>query len=212
MISKLFGGGKAAGGGGGGSGGQTQHRAPVAGWSAQVAAVQADVYAGSGREISPEQAGHMLYGIQSYSGTGYQKIRYAYQNPGADPRNDAAMRAVDDYLHSAPKWHGGTIYRGINVDRATAEKLMSGEPVDMLGPSSWSSDLGVAEDFADGYKEVKVIFVLPENKSGASITHIGSLGATESEVTAPSGVKYAVDKVERVKRPAGEFIYIHVHE
>ena len=190
---------------------QISHRAPIADYPAQVAAVQEDVRRGSGREISSEEAGHMVYGVQSFSGTGYSRIREAYSNPGTDRLTAMAMRALDDYIRSAPKWKG-TVYRGINVNQETARKLLSGEPVDMLGPSSWSSDIHVAERFSDGYKEVRIVFVLPENKSGASITHLGFYGKRESEVTAPSGIKYHVDGTRREKRPGGEIIFIHVHE
>ena len=173
--------------------------------------MQEDVRRGSGRDISTEEAGHMVYSVQSFSGTGYSRIRNAYQHPEADARSAAAMRALDDYIRSAPKYEG-TVYRGINVDRATADKILSGEPVDQLGPSSWSSDIQTAEDFSDGYKDVRIVFVLPENKSGVSITHLGVYGKGESEVTAPSGVKYHVDRVRTERRPGGDIVFIDVHE
>lgn len=83
----------------------------------------------------------------------------------------------------------------------------------MLGPSSWSSELNVAERFSImGSEPVHMIFVLPENKSGASITHLATYNGAESEVTAPSGVLYSIDRYEKARTDNRDYIYVYVHE
>lgn len=190
---------------------QTIHSSYIGTYKEQVAAVQEDIKRGSGKNISKEEAGKMLHGIHSFSGTGYSRIRGAYNNPNADPKDAELMKSVDDYINSSPKWEG-RVYRGINVTNEQANEILSGKPIDMLGPSSWSSDQSVAERFSNGYKDTRIVFVLDNNKSGASITHIGSYDGIESEVTAPSGVKYQFDGAKRVKNKGSEIIFINVHE
>lgn len=190
---------------------QTRHSPYISTYKEQVVAVQDDVRRGSGRNISEEEARKMLYGIHSFSGTASTRIRSAYNNPNADSKDAQLMRSVDDYINSSPKWEG-KVYRGINVTNEQENKILSGNPIDMLGPSSWSSERSVAERFSNGYKDVRIVFVLDNNKSGASITHIGSWDGIESEVTAPSGVKYQFDGVKRVKDSDSEIIFINVHE
>ena len=190
---------------------QSAHKEYIDNYQGQVKAVQDDVHAGSGRNVSEQEASRMLHGIQAFSGCAFSRIRSAYNNPNAYSKDAELMQAVDDYIHSAPKWEG-RVYRGINVTKEQAAGILSGGPIDMLGPSSWSSELNVAERFSDGYKDVRIVFVLDDNKSGASITHIGSWDGTESEVTAPSGVKYQFDGAKRVKSKGSEIIFIDVHE
>ena len=190
---------------------QTAHKDYIETYKEQVAAVKSDVKSGSGQEISDREAEKMLYGIHSFSGTASTRVRSAYNNPNADPKDAEIMQSVDSYIHSSPKWEG-TVFRGINVSESQAAEILSGNTVDMLGPSSWSSDLSVAERFSNGYKDVQIVFVLGENKSGASITHISSWDGVESEVTAPSGVKYHIEKVKKVKKGNSEIIYVDVHE
>lgn len=207
LLSKLFGGSGAPETGASAS----AHRSPIPDRSERVAAVQQDVLQGSGISVSPETAAKMLYSVEFFTGTGYSRIRNAYEQPDADARSTEAMRALDDYLRAAPKWEG-RVYRGINVSRETAEELLSGKPIDMHGPASWSSDQGVAESFSDGYRDVRIVFEMEKNKSGVSVTHIGSCGDSEAEVLAPSGIRYTPDRVRRVQRGKSEIIYIDVHE
>lgn len=190
---------------------QTVHKQYINSYNEQVSAVIEDVWNGSAKKITEDEAKKMLYGIRSFSGTGYERIRNAYNNPGADKRDIENMHFVDSYIKASPKWKG-KIYRGINVTKETAKKLISGEPIDMLGPSSWSSDKETAEDFSDGYKDVRIVFVLDKNKSGTSITHIGSYDGGEYEITAPSGIKYNFDGFKKIRKKHSDIIYVQVHE
>lgn len=191
---------------------QSEHKTFVANHDEAVSAVQTDVMAGSGETVSRERAAEMLGAVQYFSGnTGSTPIRKAYNNPKASSQDVSAMKALDDYIRRAPKWKG-KIYRGINVTRKQAKKIASGEFVDMLGPASWSSELGVAERFSKGYENTRIVFILGENKSGASIAHIGTYDGIESEVTSPSGVKYYIDRVSKVSHDGSEITFIEVHE
>ncbi len=187
------------------------HQSYITDYQKQIEAVQNDIQAGSGIEISPQRAAQLLHGIHEFSGTASTRIRKAYDNPNADIRDKELLAAVDDYIRSAPKWKG-QVFRGINVSKEQAAQLLSGSPIDMMGPSSWSSDRSVAERFSNGYKEQRIIFVLDDNISGASITHIGTWDGTESEVTAPSGVKYYPERYWTDIIDGDNVTFISVHE
>lgn len=188
---------------------QTEHKPLVDSYQEGVSAVQSDMQEGSGTTVSQRQAEAIYYGVHEYAGGKSSFVRGAYENPNASPKAREMMQNVDTYIHAAPKYQG-TVHRGINVSSEVADIITSQETVDMLGPSSWSSDKEVAERFSHGYKDVRIVFTLPENHSGASITHIACFD--EREVLAPSGVKYHIDRIDRGKDKWGDVIYIDVHE
>lgn len=191
---------------------QTEHRPLVSSHEDAVNAVVEDVRLGSGQELTREQAETLLSGIRVFSGEEYSLIRKAYNNPNAPQSDIASLNALDTYIRSAPKWDG-EIYRGINVSRNTANAILSQQTVDMQGPSSWSSELNVAERFSVmGNKSIHMVFVLPENRSGASITHLATYNGAESEVTAPSGIQYTIDRYEKARVDNRDYIYVYVHE
>lgn len=187
------------------------HKPYIGDYKQQVLAVQQDVKAGSGRNISSIEAERLLSGVRFFTGTIYQQIRGTYNNPNSNQELNDMRLAVDDYIHFAPKWQG-RMYRGINVSKDTTEKLLSGNPIDMLGPSSWSSDINVAEKFSRGDQEVRIVFVLDNNKSGASVTHIGTCNGIESEITVPSGVKYSYNDIQKINKDGSDIVYIYVSE
>ncbi len=217
----LTGGAASGAGAAGGSATQTSHRGYISQRQDQIAAIQEDIRSGSGKQVSQAEAQEMLDSVQFYTGqVGYSLIRGAYNNPKAHPADAKALTVLDSYLHNAPKWQG-QVFRGIHVSKKQAQKILSQPDVDMLGPSSWSSEEYVAEKFAQspgGGKgflfggESHIIFVLDDNKSGVSITHVGTFDGTESEVLAPSGIRYPIKSIETVKKGGTEYIYVHVTE
>ena len=197
---------------------QTEHRPLASSHEEAVNTVISDVKAGSGRDITAEQAENYIQSVQIFSRddwTGaqndFRRIRNAYNNPAASREDVELMQTLDEYINSVPKWQG-QVYRGINIDEATARSILSQPNVDMLGAASWSSEMGVAERFASGSRPVRMVFILPENKSGASITHIAAYDGMESEITAPSGIVYNIDRYERVNVGGREFYHVFLHE
>lgn len=190
---------------------QTEHRGLLSGREKQLAGIVDDIQRGSGRQITVQEAEKMLDSIHNYSADGYSEIRYAYRNPNASPELVTQLQMLDTYIHNAPKWEG-TVYRGINVSETTARSILNNGDVDMLGPSSWSSEENVAREFARGDEMVNLVFVLNDNVSGASITHIATYNGGESEVLAPSGVRYGIDQTREVYQGNQRYIYVDVHE
>ena len=210
-YSGIIPGGISAAGGTSSPAAQSEHRHLISGRDNQIAGIVDDIRRGSGAEISYATAEQMLDGLQYYSGSGYSEIRYAYNNPSAPPELTRQLQLIDEYISGAPKWEG-TIYRGINVSASTAQGILSSGNIDMLGPSSWSSEESVAQRFAYGGEDVNMVFVLNDNVSGASITHVATYNGGESEVLAPSTARYAVDNVREVEQNGYRFMYVDVHE
>ena len=190
---------------------QKEHRALIGNREDQISSIILDVKQGSNKSISRKEAEAMLDSIQDYSGSYYSEIRDAYNNPDASPRLVQAMNNVDSYIRGAVKWEG-TTYRGINVSRETANKILSDPTIDMLGPASWSSSENIAQRFSIGAESVRMVFVLGENKSGASITHIATYNGSEKEVLSPSGVQYIADSVQERNIDGQSYVYVNVHE
>ena len=197
--------------GGGKAPRQTEHRSLITNRDEAIAAIMEDVQRGSGKQISAETAENMYVGIQAYSGEFYGAVRSAYNNPNASATWVEKMEAIDDYIRSAPKWEG-QIFRGINISESVAQGILERGEVDMLGPSSWSSAEHVAQHFSLGEQPVNMVFMLNNNQSGASITHIATYNGHESEVLAPSGVMYGIDGSRELFHNGRRYIYVDVHE
>lgn len=190
---------------------QTVHRKTIASREGKVDGVIDDIKKGSGKIITAEQAVKMLDSIDRYSSDESSAIRYAYNNSAAPSSLRNKMEQIDAYIHNAPKWKG-VIFRGINISRSTAQRLINQGSVDMLGPSSWSSNESIAQRFSIGAESINMVFVLRENHSAASITHIARYNGNEEEVLAPSGVRYEIDNVRETTINGQEYVYVDVHE
>ena len=98
--------------------------------------------------------------------------------------------------------YNGVIYRGNHFfnDREYndfLDKIKNTRVFDMGGSvSSWSSELKVAKRYSD-YDDTahSVIFVCKDNTASVGVQHISKFGKAESEVLAPSGVKWKVKSI-----------------
>lgn len=176
----------------------------------------------SGEQVTQEQAMKMWDAAISYTGGDYNNIRQAQMMSKSGTKEYLEKgRQVEEFLRLSPKWAGGELYRGINVDESIAADIISkaqtGEPINMMGISSWSSEVRVADGFAkmnmdDNPKNRNIVFKLPKTKTGASITHLSSLGTSESEVTLPSTSAFTVKGVKDRKTKKGKITEIELEE
>lgn len=190
---------------------QTEHRKLIVSRDNQIVGIMQDIKNGSGNDISKIHAEELLDSLHNYSGCNYKVIRYAYNNPNAPIRLQNDLNNIDEYINSAPKWHG-TTYRGINVSRNVAQQIRGMSVIDMLGPSSWSTSEEIAQCFSNRDESVRMIFVLSNNVSGASITHLATYNGSEEEVLSPSQARYIPDRIEETAVNGERYVYVHVHE
>lgn len=156
--------------------------------------------------VSEQEAKDMVREISAYA-DGYAYEMRHWQQTGKTggeltPDEAKAMEAnAEKFIKDSPKWGGGEIYRGISLNESDTHKLLdkinAGEPVDMKGTSSWSSDRDTADDFSQMTAmgdDIPIIFKAPGTKKGTSIDHISEF--SQSEVLVSKDARWDVKKIE----------------
>lgn len=127
-------------------------------------------------------------------------------------------RDIEEYIAKAPKWNGGETVRGIGLTDDELSEYSVGSIHDMRGTSSWSSEIIIAQEFADweGAKKEKgktnaVIFHSPTQHNGTSIRHLSNYPNEdgENEVIVSKQSRYKV--VRRSKDNDGR-VHIFLEE
>lgn len=169
--------------------------------------------------ISKQEAMEMNKAVNAYSVGDAYNIR-AWQttgNAGSMSAEEAKTLSdrVEKFIERSKKWEGGTLYRGIAVDQATAnsivQKAKSGGKIDMMGTSSWSSDKSIAEDFGSmiaGKTDAVIIFKTGATKKGTSIRHLSDY-EDQDEVIISKGARWVC---KNVSGGSGAFFEIELEE
>lgn len=161
-----------------------------------------------------ERAERVRRDVSSWVGTGYTRIR---AEEGAYAQT---AERLEEFISASPKYEG-TVYRGIGVERETADEILEtlrgGGSIDNHGIASWATESDWATEFAsmggeDKSDPVSIVLQLDENRSGTSIKHIADID--NDEVIAPKGVRYELSgSIETVVDPyEGEYVLVHVRE
>ena len=153
--------------------------------------IQIEKYTG----LSRNQATLTYEAIKHYTRKGYRAIR-----SGNLPKEE---RLLETFIEKHPKYDG-KIWRGIAVeDKGIVEDLYTkknnGEPIDMKGISSWSSEESVAKRFATVNRKgkYKIIFET-ENENGVGIGHL-SAWKIEKEVIHSGKSQFRVISIKEEK-------------
>lgn len=108
--------------------------------------------------------------------------------------------SLENYIQKAPRWNGGTTYRGITESNDGLAKLIPGNPVEMGGTSSWSATQSISIDFAErnitDARPNMVIYHCETQSKGTGIKHI-SIHEIEDEILCSMESKYKVIKTEQ---------------
>lgn len=173
--------------------------------SAQIPKTPAETAAYLG--VSEERAKELYGSIQSFTGSGYTEIRKAQNGGGSDWAKKAAENC-EAYIDAAPKWGGGTTYRGINVSKEAAATFVKNAIIDInRGTASWSTSREVSKSFSGKGSGSKVVFRCKTQSRGTSIKHI-SFFPGENEVLVSRRVQYKVTG----RRQQGSYLYVDVEE
>lgn len=146
--------------------------------------------------VSVERAKELYGDVKAFTGSSYTEIRKAQRGETQDEAYRKKGENLESYIASAPKWGGGTTYRGIGVDKKTAATLMDGWnkgaiiDINGNGTASWSTDKAVSRSFASK-GEVHLVFSCKTQSRGTSIKHISQF-SHESEVLVSKKAKYRV--------------------
>ena len=116
------------------------------------------------------------------------------------PRNDRtvkATKAMEAYVKSDAARYKGTVYRGMNLEKAELDDLLkryeSGGPA--LAMESWTKNPDLSDFTIGGGNPVKLKIV---NKHGVDIERFSGI-KEEREVLMPKNVRYRVKSVERTE-------------
>ncbi len=164
--------------------------------------------------VSVDVAKELHGSVRSYSGSAYSAIRQAQRTGKGSPQALKDAKNIETYIEKAPKWAGGSTYRGIKLDKATVKALRVGDKIDVnLGTASWSTAESTARSFSgSGYAGTgkrSVIFVSGTQTNGTSIKHI-SLFANENEVLVSKKAQYIIDSISI--KPGSPYTYVYVKE
>ena len=156
-----------------------------------------------------EQA--VAYGdaVLEFTDKAYTGIRQYQSRDGYEQYAESANN-LEEYIEKAPKWNGGTLYRGIRCQDANIEDIFKpGTELDMRGTSSWSSEEWVAESYGSSVMgKTGCIFVCESISKATSISHLSTFGDFEKEVVASKDTKYISKKVSK----KGNTYYVYLDE
>lgn len=162
-----------------------------------------------------EDTAKILYGdVKAFTGSSYSSIRKAQRGVLNDKQYVAMDQHLEDYIAAAPKWGGGTTYRGIGLDKKTAATLLSGWDKGAIidingnGTASWSTDRNVSKSFASKGGDARLVFSCKTQNRGTSIKHISHF-SSENEVLVSMKSKY---RVVTKPKTVGGYTYIEVEE
>lgn len=134
----------------------------------------------------PEEA---LFAVSHYTGTGYKYMR--------EGKYKDEVKLIDEVIDKQPKWDG-EIYRGMKVKKSFVDNLKKsvGDNIELSpnSPTSFSSNLKVAHNFAHSGGDGESVVFKMQNKRGSSISHNSNF-SSESEVLHKSAEKYTIKSV-----------------
>ena len=157
-------------------------------------------------KVDKKEAKAILDSLEVYTLGSYTDIRKAERNntPGMDRKHS---NNLSTFIDKSPKWESPA-YRGIQVDKDIADKLLAskGQDIDMGGTSSWSSSKNTASSFSlyKNQGKTPVLFQVEKPGRGTSIRHLSSLPG-ENEVLVHKDQKY---KVEDAKMQPDGFLLV----
>ncbi|MBQ3147451.1 MAG: hypothetical protein IJB91_06965 [Oscillospiraceae bacterium] len=169
---------------------------------------QEDLYGFAAAElgISTEMATEYIDVIMDYTDTStnvYSEVRRYQREEPLQFLTQEEAKALSDkieaYIQKAPRWNGGTTFRGSTVSDIELASYVPGYELHMGGVASWSDQESVARDFAvknvTADRPNSVIYHCDTQGKGTGIQHI-SVVEMEAEVLCSKESRYVVDKVE----------------
>lgn len=145
--------------------------------------------------VSQERFDEMLNYVGEYVSGDFQMLnKYQSGKLGESAMLKKYSDNIEEFISKAPNWNGGTIYRGVSLSDNELSGILSGKPFDMGGTKSWSSNRGVASEFADsnafGSKTNKVLFRASGTKKGTSVKFMEDPFFPSDEVLVSKDVRY----------------------
>lgn len=131
-----------------------------------------------------------------------EKFKSYHNHTMAQIRQKA--KDLEDYIDKAPKWDGGTTYRGMSLSEKELKNLITelkNGQGDMMGTSSWTTKEHIGQHFSEMHvgeyspkfkdeKTESVILVAKKQGKATSIQHMSKYGSREAEVLSSKDVRW----------------------
>ena len=131
-----------------------------------------------------------------------EKFKSYHNHTMAQIRQKA--KDLEDYIDKAPKWDGGTTYRGMSLSEKELKNLITelkNGQGDMMGTSSWTTKEHIGQHFSEMHvgeyspkfkdeKTESVILVAKKQSKATSIQHMSKYGSREAEVLSSKDVRW----------------------
>lgn len=165
----------------------------------------------------PEQLERVGNAIYEYCVGDYDAITKSQK---AGHPSDVAI-AMEEYIALAPKWAGGTTYRGMAMTPEQVEEILrvaesNGEYHPALGATeSWSTSYDCAKGRTDHPYSVsvgrteRVVFECPTQSRGTSVMHISLWSDREAEVLVSKDARH---RIRRAERDSEGILHVYMEE
>jgi hypothetical protein len=131
-----------------------------------------------------------------------EKFKSYHNHTMAQIRQKA--KDLEEYIDKAPKWDGGTTYRGMSLSEKELKNLITelkNGQGDMMGTSSWTTKEHIGQHFSEMHggeyspkfkdeKTESVILVAKKQNKATSIQHMSKYGSSEAEVLSSKDVRW----------------------
>lgn len=167
--------------------------------------------------VSREVAAQYNLAVAQYGGMSFGKIREASYIGGSkfdevvfagkykSTYNEMAEN-IEQFIQRSPKW-SSDIYRGANIPKSVLNGYKNGDVIDMMGVSSWTSNIDVADSYTYKTMDPRTIFHSNGTKQGTSIKHLAHY-TQEDEVIISSKARWQIEKIEQIE----DVTHIYVKE
>lgn len=154
-------------------------------------------------QVKKEDAERYHSALEGFTEDDYSEIREAQMGDCKDPKMIKEANDLEEFISKAPKWAGGTTYRGIGIfpdwggsDIATFTTAQAARtPIQMYGASSWSTDKDSAKHFAMRDGDIHILFICKNGQpQGTSICGL-SRHPSEHEVLTSNNARWLIDKI-----------------
>ena len=162
--------------------------------------------------VTREKSRDMCNAINSWCGSS-SDIREAARGENTNKYVVDQLNDIEDFIKLSPKWAGGEIQRGMQPSKRRYDEILAaaaaGKPIDLGGPSSWSSESSAARSFAGvhsfgpnvgqgGPTSIILHTNKPSTNHGTSIQHLSSFGKAEAEVLMSKEAIFTPTRMEKI--------------
>lgn len=166
-------------------------------------------------DIESKDEAKALYDAVNTFTAGSGAIRIVQQGGSGSDSVKEKAKNVEKYIESAPQWDNSqTLYRGLKLSPADIAKIQVGQDFDVNygGSASWSTKVGVAQDFACPYSgKSGVVAYCKKMRKATPIKHISNY-MNENEVLSSKDNKFRTVSIKKGVYNEKPMLFVEVEQ